>query len=113
MTEPPTGNVTFLFTDIQGSTSMWERDAQRMRSTLARHDEIVRTTVASHGGHVFKMVGDAYCAAFASAPEALGAALAAQRALFAEPWEEDPGGWPHSYWSWRQSTTSPLPMAGP
>jgi class 3 adenylate cyclase/tRNA A-37 threonylcarbamoyl transferase component Bud32 len=88
MADSPTGTVTFLFTDIQGSTAMWERDAKRMQLALARHDEIMKTAVSSHGGHVFKMIGDACCAAFPSAPNALEAALAAQRAIFTEPWDE-------------------------
>ena len=84
----PTGTVTFLFTDIQGSTAMWERDARRMQAALARHDEILKSTVSAHGGRVFKMIGDACCAAFPSAPQALQAALAAQKAIFSEPWDE-------------------------
>jgi serine/threonine protein kinase len=67
---------------------MWERDAARMQAALARHDEILRGVVTEHGGHVFKMVGDACYAAFPSAPEALEAALAAQQAIFSEPWDE-------------------------
>ena len=86
--DAPTGTITFLFTDIQGSTSMWERDATRMQSALVRHDEILRTIVTEHGGHVFKMVGDACYAAFSSAPQALAAAVAGQRAIFSEPWDE-------------------------
>jgi class 3 adenylate cyclase len=88
MTVPPTGTVTFLFTDIQGSTAMWERDAKRMQLALARHDEIMKNTVSTHGGHVFKMIGDACCAAFSSALDALEAALAAQKAIFSESWDE-------------------------
>ncbi len=49
MSQPPTGTVTFLFTDIQGSTAMWERDARRMQAALARHDEILKETVEGHG----------------------------------------------------------------
>ncbi len=86
MPEAPTGTVTFLFTDIQGSTSMWERDEVAMRGALARHDGILKSTVKDHGGRIFKMVG---YAAFADAPRALEAALAGQRALFAEPWDEE------------------------
>ena len=89
MPEAPTGTVTFLFTDIQGSTSMWERDAKSMQRALARHDEIMRDVVAAHGGRVFKMVGDACYAAFADPHEALEAALAAQKAVFAEPWDPE------------------------
>ena len=85
----PTGTVTFLFTDIEGSTSMWEKCPAKMHGALARHDEILRASVEASGGHVFKTVGDAFCAAFATAREALEATLAAQRALFAEPWDEE------------------------
>jgi class 3 adenylate cyclase/tRNA A-37 threonylcarbamoyl transferase component Bud32 len=88
MPEPPISTVTFLFTDIQGSTSMWERDAKMMQAALARHDEIMRGVVTEHGGRVFKFVGDACYAAFSSAPDALRAGLAAQRAIFSEPWDE-------------------------
>jgi class 3 adenylate cyclase len=59
-----------------------------MQDALTRHDEILRAAVEASGGHVFKMVGDACCAAFATAREALGASLAAQRALLAEPWDQ-------------------------
>src|SRR5919112_4416997 len=83
----PTGTVKFLFTDIEGSTRLWERDASAMKSALARHDEIVRCAIEEREGHVFKTIGDAFCAAFSSAPEALGAALIAQRALHDEEWE--------------------------
>ena len=84
----PTGTVTFLFTDIEGSTRLWEREAKRMQVALARHDEILRSTIEEHGGHVFKTVGDAFCCAFPTAPEALEAALGAQRALLEETWGE-------------------------
>lgn len=84
----PTGTVTFLFTDIEGSTKLWENHPLQMRDALRRHDEILRDTVREYGGHVFKMVGDACCAAFIYPREALGAALGAQRLLFAERWPE-------------------------
>src|ERR671917_682009 len=80
----PTGTVTFLFTDIEGSTRLWERDPSAMRLALSRHDEIVRSAVEDRGGFVFKTLGDAFCCAFSSAPEALGSAIAAQRALHDE-----------------------------
>jgi class 3 adenylate cyclase/tRNA A-37 threonylcarbamoyl transferase component Bud32 len=86
---PPTGTVTFLFTDIEGSTFMWERNPAQMAAALVRHDEILRTTMESHGGYVFKTVGDAFCAAFITTSQALKATLATQRALFAESWDED------------------------
>jgi class 3 adenylate cyclase len=80
----PSGTVTFLFTDIEGSTRLWERDARAMRSAISRHDEILDSTIESFEGFVFKTVGDAFCAAFESASDAIGAGLEAQRALFAE-----------------------------
>ncbi len=83
----PTGKVTFLFTDIEGSTQLWEHHPDAMRQALARHDAILRRVIEAHGGHIFKTVGDAFYAAFADAPKALNAALEAQRALRAETWE--------------------------
>jgi predicted ATPase/class 3 adenylate cyclase len=91
MAEAPTGTVTFLFTDIEGSTRMWGRSPEAMRVALARHDEILREAIEAHGGYVFKTVGDAFCAAFSTAPDALEAALEAQRALFSEEWSEEIG----------------------
>jgi len=88
MSSPPTGTVTFLFTDIEGSTRMWERSPQAMQGALARHDEILRDVIEERGGYVFKTVGDAFCCAFPTAPEALEAALKTQRTLFAEEWGE-------------------------
>jgi len=83
----PTGTATFLFTDIEGSTQLWEQHAQAMRAALARHDMLLRQAVSAHGGVVFKTVGDSVYAAFARAPDALAAALVAQRALQQEAWE--------------------------
>jgi predicted ATPase/class 3 adenylate cyclase/Tfp pilus assembly protein PilF len=82
----PTGTVTFLFTDIAGSTRLWEEYPEAMRVALARHDELLRQAIESNNGYVFKTVGDAFCAAFATAPDALNAALGSQCALYAEPW---------------------------
>ena len=79
----PTGRVTFLFSDIEGSTERWERDSQAMSAALERHDRLMRQAIEAHGGHVFKVMGDAFCAAFATAPNALAAAVHAQRALAA------------------------------
>src|SRR5215211_1325699 len=84
MSSPPTGTVTFLFTDIEGSTKLWERNAPAMQAALVRHDEILRGVTEEQGGHVFKTVGDAFCCAFGTAPEALRAALESQRALLSE-----------------------------
>src|SRR5215213_12015534 len=88
MADLPTGTVTFLFTDIEGSTLLWEKSPRGMQVALTRHDEILRSVIEERGGHVFKTVGDAFCAAFPSAPEALGTAIFAQRAIHDEEWEE-------------------------
>ena len=80
----PTGTVTFLFTDIEGSTLRWESHPAAMQAAVRRHDEVMRAAVAAHGGHVFKTVGDAFCVAFWRPAEALAAILEAQRALAAE-----------------------------
>jgi class 3 adenylate cyclase/tetratricopeptide (TPR) repeat protein len=82
----PSGEVTFLFTDIEGSTPLWERDPDGMRESLARHDAILHETIAAHGGRVFNVVGDAFQAAFSNPAQAVAAALAAQRVLAAAPW---------------------------
>ena len=86
MAELPSGTVTFLFTDLEGSTRLWEEHPDAMQAALARHDEIVSSAIASRDGHVVKTTGDGFHAAFRTAHEALGAALDAQRALAAEPW---------------------------
>jgi predicted ATPase/class 3 adenylate cyclase len=91
MSGPPTGTVTFLFTDIEGSTRLWESNTQAMQEALARHDELLRTAIEERGGYVFKTVGDAFCAAFGTATDATEAALAAQRALLEEGWAEEVG----------------------
>nr|MBA2276536.1 hypothetical protein [Chloroflexia bacterium] len=83
----PSGTVTFLFTDIEGSTKRWERHPQAMAAAVARHDTLMREAIHAHHGHVFKTVGDAFCAAFPTAEDAAAAALAAQQALAAEPWD--------------------------
>jgi predicted ATPase/class 3 adenylate cyclase/Tfp pilus assembly protein PilF len=88
MSAPPTGTITFLFTDIQGSTRLWEQHPQAMETALDRHNTLVREAIEVHGGYVFKTVGDAFCTAFSVAPEALAAAVAVQRALIAEFWGE-------------------------
>jgi len=83
----PTGTVTFLFTDIEGSTRLWQQHPYVMSDALARHEAILRQAIERHHGAVFRTVGDAVCAAFAHALDGLNAALAAQRALHAEPWD--------------------------
>ena len=84
----PTGTITFLFTDIEGSSRLWERHPVAMRTALARHDAILRRSFENHGGYVFKTVGDAFCVAFETAIDAVHAASAAQSALHTEPWGE-------------------------
>jgi predicted ATPase/class 3 adenylate cyclase/DNA-binding CsgD family transcriptional regulator len=82
----PTGTITFLFTDIEGSTHLWEQHPEAMRLAIARHNSILRDAIEGHSGVIFKTVGDEVCAAFARAPDALAAAHAAQCAILAEPW---------------------------
>jgi predicted ATPase/class 3 adenylate cyclase len=88
MPNPPSGTVTFLFTDIEGSTHLWEQYPDTMRHTLTRHDDLLRHSIEAHGGYIFKTVGDGFCAAFDIASDALAAALSAQRSLFAEAWDK-------------------------
>jgi predicted ATPase len=73
--------VTFLFTDVQGSTRRWEADADGMRVALTAHDEALRKAIDAHGGWLFKHTGDGVCAAFSSPRSAVDAAVEAQRAL--------------------------------
>jgi predicted ATPase/class 3 adenylate cyclase len=82
--------VTFLFTDIEGSTQLWEQHPEAMQTALARHDAILRQAIETQRGSVFKTVGDAFYAAFSNVSQALAAALVAQRALAAETWDETP-----------------------
>jgi len=91
MADRPTGTITFLFTDIEGSTKLWERHPDAMKAALARHDALIKQAIEARGGYVFKTVGDAFCAAFAEPTDALEAALAAQRALNAETWAPEIG----------------------
>ena len=82
----PSGTVTFLFTDIEGSTHLWEEQPEAMRAALARHDELLRTAVAAHGGTIVKTTGDGAHVAFPTAADGVLAAIDAQRALGAECW---------------------------
>jgi len=91
MSEMPRGTVAFLFTDVENSSALWERDGAAMMSALARHVSLLREAVGAHGGVLFKTVGDGTQSAFPTAPAALSAALAAQRALLAEPCPEKLG----------------------
>ena len=83
----PIGIVTFLFTDIEGSTRMWDEAPEAMTGALARHDEIMRSVIEHHSGLIFKHTGDGICAAFESPGDALDAGLAVQAAFRAEVFE--------------------------
>jgi predicted ATPase/class 3 adenylate cyclase len=85
--ELPTGTVTFLFTDLEGSTRLWEEHPEAMKQALARHDEILRDAITTYDGHIVKMTGDGAHAVFADANNALAAAVDAQRGLGATAWE--------------------------
>lgn len=82
----PAGVVTFLFTDIEGSSKLWERQPTLMREALAVHDQILADAVAQSNGSVFKTVGDAFCCAFADPKDAVFAAIGAQRTLQSREW---------------------------
>jgi predicted ATPase/class 3 adenylate cyclase len=83
----PTGTVTFLFTDIEGSTRLWQEDEAAMRKAVARHDQLVGEVIVDHGGVVFSTMGDGLAAAFQTASSAVSCATQAQELLAAEPWE--------------------------
>lgn len=87
----PSGTVAFLFTDIEGSTHRWERFREAMSAAVTRHDAILRETIEQHQGYLFKTMGDSVCAAFPTAPEAIAAALAAQRTIAAGDFSEVDG----------------------
>ncbi|MCE0521388.1 MAG: tetratricopeptide repeat protein [Methylacidiphilales bacterium] len=84
----PRQNVTFLFTDIERSSELWETHPQAMGRALAQHDELLRGIFSQNRGHVFKTIGDAFCVAFNHTLDAVEAATAAQRALATTAWEE-------------------------
>jgi predicted ATPase/class 3 adenylate cyclase len=82
----PSGTATFLFTDIENSTALWDRHPGEMRQAVERHDRILHDTMEAHGGFVFSHGGDGVAVAFQRAGDAVAAAVAAQRALLEEPW---------------------------
>jgi len=84
--ELPSGTVTFLFTDIEGSTRLWQDQPDAMQPALARHDEILRAAIDAHAGSYVKTTGDGAHAAFATASDGIDAAITAQRAIVAEAW---------------------------
>lgn len=83
----PTGTVTFLFTDIVGSTELWDRETAAMRAAVERHDDVVRAVVEQHHGHLFATGGDGFGAVFARAADAVRAAGDVQAAVLAESWQ--------------------------
>lgn len=86
MPQRPTGTITFLFSDIEGSSRKWEQQPDAMRAALAVHDRLLRHAFESQGGYVFKTVGDAFCVAFDTAQDAFTGALEGQRALHTADW---------------------------
>ena len=86
MSGAPSGTVTLLFTDVEGSTRLWDAERDAMAAALRRHDEILRDAIEQAGGYVFKTAGDSFCAAFSAARAGLDAALAAQQNLAAQAW---------------------------
>jgi predicted ATPase/class 3 adenylate cyclase len=86
MSSLPTGTVTFLFTDIEGSTRLWQDEPQAMISANARHDAILREAIESNSGYIFQIVGDSFSGAFHNASDGLQAAVWAQHVLQTEEW---------------------------
>jgi class 3 adenylate cyclase len=82
----PTGTVTFVFSDIEGSTVRWDSHRDAMQAAVRKHDELMRSAIVDHNGWTFKTIGDAFCAAFSGAGDAVAATLAAQRAIAREDW---------------------------
>lgn len=87
----PTGTVTFLFTDIEGSTTLWARKPHAMSAALATHDALFRAVISAHGGVIFKTVGDEVCSVFPLADQAISAAVEVQRLLPEQQWPEETG----------------------
>jgi len=86
----PTGVVSFLFTDVEGSTRLWEADADAMGASLALHDRIMRDAISRHNGHVFSTAGDAFAVSFPTVDEATNASIQIQLGLLAADWPGPP-----------------------
>lgn len=86
MSDLPAGIVTFLFTDLEGSTRFWEEHPDLMPAVYDRHDAILRQVISAHSGVIYKVIGDAIQAAFPTPEAGVGAAIAAQQLLIAEKW---------------------------
>jgi predicted ATPase/class 3 adenylate cyclase len=91
MSNLPTGTVTFLYTDIESSTQRWDKHPAAMKAAVERHDAILRACIDAHGGVVFRTMGDAFCASFQRASDALATTLDAQSALHDETWRSETG----------------------
>jgi predicted ATPase/class 3 adenylate cyclase/Tfp pilus assembly protein PilF len=89
--QPPTGTVTFLFTDVEGSTKRWEAHPQAMQAAFARQEAILRYAIGANGGFAYKLIGDAFQAAFPTAGQALQAVIDAQHTLSSEKWPAEIG----------------------
>src|SRR5579862_5890595 len=83
----PSGTVTFLFSDIEGSTVRWDTNREAMQAAVRRHDELMRAAIEGNAGFVFKTIGDAFCAAFSRTADAAAATAEAQRAIGNEDWK--------------------------
>ena len=90
MSNPPSGVVTFLFTDIEGSTKLWQEFPEQMKSNLVRHETLLRAAFERNEGFVFKTVGDGFCVAFSGALQGLSAAIEGQKSLAREDWGTAP-----------------------
>src|SRR4051812_30429768 len=88
-TAAPSGELTLVFTDVQGSTQLWERQANGMRRALQLHNDLLRALLVSNQGYEVKTEGDALMVAFADPVKALSFGLAAQEALLAQPWPSE------------------------
>ena len=82
----PSGVVSFLFTDVEGSTKLWDADSDAMAASLQLHDQIMREEIDAHGGHVFSTAGDAFAVAFGRDEDAVSASTAIQLRLLAADW---------------------------
>ena len=100
--------MTFLFTDVEGSTRRWEADADGMRKALAAHDDVLRSAIESRGGFVFSHTGDGMAAAFASPVSAVDAAVDAQRELFREV-DQDTWEYEHAQAEWWRAQNTDCP----
>jgi len=90
MNSQPSGTVTFLFTDIEGSTKLAQGHPDQWESLRARHHAILQSSMDAHNGYVFQIIGDAFCVAFHTASDGLNAAIDAQRSFQTEDWDDTP-----------------------